>query len=394
MGLELIRQYEMSQDDPQVLKKVDPRKVTGVPSSAEARGWLRDRFRQKGGQGIEEVDQLRFLMGVFPEVPVDVLGRACVSRPTHDEDTSQVPWNRRLRRSVSRAKPESVLLNCSDKQPGWKGLGRVIQVPDSARGLGSRAVFRRLLEWAESGVIGGVIRSENPTGGLDLEGLGSSLMWGAKGVKDQESVQEREVLWLRSVLLFAVAQAAKDSSKIGLGPVPKVEALPDGSENSESEPEAGADSQELMSWALSKALKRLSGPSCKVKSPRNDSFPEPIFLVFECLKDPNGLGARTNGQTGGVEVFQEMYGLHEVGCDQGCFGAPQVAATKLLTSSWWLFEAVHEVRVPKAARARSSGARVGSRLASCCTGSLETVEQGTPTSGGNQGKASPLTKVD
>ena len=155
VGLELIRQYEMGQSDPQVLKKVDPRKVTGVPSSAEARGWLRDRLRQKGGQGVKEVDQLRFLIGVFPGVPVDVLGRACVSRPTHDEDTSQLPWNRRLRRSVSRAKPESVLLNCSDKQPGWKGLGRVIQVPDSAKGLGSGAVFRRLLEWAESGVIGG-----------------------------------------------------------------------------------------------------------------------------------------------------------------------------------------------------------------------------------------------
>ena len=52
------------------------------------------------------------------------------------------------------------------------------------------------------------------------------------------------------------------------------------------------------------------------------------------------------GSTGApCQGIIEAYGLHEACFDQGCFGAPGVYETRLITSSWFLFEALHELRV-------------------------------------------------
>ena len=49
------------------------------------------------------------------------------------------------------------------------------------------------------------------------------------------------------------------------------------------------------------------------------------------------------------------YQLNEASLDQGCLGAPGVYETKLVTSSWFLYEAIHEVRVdPKIKEALES----------------------------------------
>ena len=67
---------------------------------------------------------------------------------------------------MSRASPGSALVIISPGQPIWKGLGKVISVSTSERGLGSRVVFQLLMRWAESGKIGGVVQGE---GLMDLE---------------------------------------------------------------------------------------------------------------------------------------------------------------------------------------------------------------------------------
>ena len=46
-----------------------------------------------------------------------------------------------------------------------------------------------------------------------------------------------------------------------------------------------------------------------------------------------------------------MYDLHRARFDQGCFGASDLRESELLTSSWFLYEAVHEVRIAPEVRA-------------------------------------------
>ena len=133
-------------------------------------GLVKGLSSEQRPEGIGEVDQLRFLMGVFPRVPGELLKRVCVPRLSQIEDMSRVPSNRRFRRSMNRAKPESVIVNCAVTQSGWKGLGRVAQVSDSSKGLGSGEVFRKLLQWAEAGVIGEVIQGTGSFERAELEG--------------------------------------------------------------------------------------------------------------------------------------------------------------------------------------------------------------------------------
>ena len=144
--MKILGDYESLRETGGVVKGVSLVDLPEVPSQGRAPGWLQTRLPGATTEGLSEVDQFVFLRAAFPEVPADLLQRAC-ARPRHGSlrDWSKFPWNRRLRRSVERARPGSVLLNFSPKQPGWKGMGRVIQVPDSDKGLGSGLVVQQLL---------------------------------------------------------------------------------------------------------------------------------------------------------------------------------------------------------------------------------------------------------
>ena len=75
---------------------------------------------------------------------------------------------------MSRAAPGSVVISVSPGHCVWRGLGKVIAVADSDRGLGSRVVFQVLLRWAEQGKIGGMIQGE---GLLDFSEKGEFHQW-------------------------------------------------------------------------------------------------------------------------------------------------------------------------------------------------------------------------
>ena len=161
LGLEILSEYEAWKSRGAGLKRVGPLEPLCALKPGEARSWLCDRFRGGEKTVLTEQDQFTFLSGLFPGVPAQLLEKACVSDVgTGMVDHRQLPWNRRLRRTVSRAKPGSVLISLSPKQPGWRGSGCVVSVQPSERGIESGVVFRQLLVWACSGVIGGVVKSD------------------------------------------------------------------------------------------------------------------------------------------------------------------------------------------------------------------------------------------
>ena len=236
--------------------------------------------------GLSEVDQFVFLRAAFPEVPADLLQRAC-ARPRHDSlrDWSKLPWNRRLRRSVERARPGSVLLNFSPKQPGWKGMGRVVQVPDSDKGLGSGLVVQQLLRWAASGVIGGVICGEEVFGGGSSDSQEAKdsgvFSWDSHGISERlkTEFEEGSVKGLRVMLIAAVAQAAKDricGVKVDSASSPLGSGLRSGDEDIPSSGNPG----DLALWALKRAAAELES---NVGTRERSS--EPIFMLFEQPRD-------------------------------------------------------------------------------------------------------------
>ena len=80
-------------------------------------------------------------------------------------------------------------------------MGRVVSVANSEKGLGSRMVFRLLLRWAHSGVLGGFVKGpwSNGPGLVALE------------------VEDEVVRMLRLLLLFSIAQAVKDQGRSRIG---------------------------------------------------------------------------------------------------------------------------------------------------------------------------------
>ena len=291
VGLRLLEEYESKRRGDPLVSRVEAQDlVQGVPLEA-ARSWLRDRLAFRSEAGLSDVDQLVFLRSVFPGVDTRVLARACVvPLDPVQGDWAEVPWNRRLRRSVARASPGSVALAVPPFASSWKGMGRVVSVPNTERGLGSRAVFRLLMRWAQAGVLGGVVK-----GPAELSSGRAS---------HEEGSEEELVRVLRLLLVFAVAQAVKDEK----------EALGD----------MGILSVE------EEAQRRMTR----------------VFLAMDRRSMPEGAG----GGGGDISPFMSVYDLHTASFDQGCFGLPGVWETSMVTSSWFLFETLHEVRVDERVR--------------------------------------------
>ena len=66
-------------------------------------------------------------------------------------DWAELPWNRRFRRSISRAETGSVAVAVSPFAGSWKGLGRVINVAGSEKGLGNRVGFSVVVALGKGG---------------------------------------------------------------------------------------------------------------------------------------------------------------------------------------------------------------------------------------------------
>ena len=347
VGLEILREYELMKEKGGTLKKTRSLEVPLQVSPERAREWLRDRLTSLNGSGLSEADQFTYLRSVFPEVPVHLLSRVTVAPRSEEVDQwVDFPWNRRLRRSVARASPGSVLLNFSPRQPGWKGLGRVIPVSNSEKGLGSSRVLQQLLEWATSGVIGGIVRSAEDFRELHSGNFkgdsNSSLGWDFSGLseEDRRAYEDLSVREFRVFLVYAVAQASRDSFDEAGSQVTGVEDLESGT----SFP-VTSDPSEIALWAMRKA-------AAKMKEHHRRAHPgrikTPVFFAFEHLRDmrvKHEKGTRFFWGPKEVATIVRVYGLQVAEFDQGYFGGDGIGETRLVTSSWFLFEHLHVRRV-------------------------------------------------
>ena len=357
VGLTLLAEYEARLRSEGGLKRIGPLEPERALGSDEARSWLAGRLSCVGEAGLSERDQVTFLAGLFPQVPLEILSKVVV--PAVEDtplDPAQLPWNRRLRRSVSRAPPATVLVNCSEGQPGWKGMGQVLKVTD---GLESGMQFRQLLKWAQLGVVGGLIlNSDSRISGTGEFGTGVSEFWNLAELEDEDQkvLVKASIRWFRAFLLLAVAQATKDRSLCGFeGEEPLTVSDPD------DLPPTGLDSpEELAEWALRRAAVKLSQPGqTRVSDSKGGVCRQPklrpsgcsIFVAFERPRDPVGR-CDSSGQVLGwapteVATLVRVYGLNEAVFDQGCLGALEKGTTHLLTSSWLLYESLHALKVSR-----------------------------------------------
>ena len=304
VGLEILAEYEAKQGVRSCIKKVDSLKPSCDLDPRGARDWIRTRLGVLGGSGLDESDQLTFLAGMFPQVPGEILSKACV--PALEGmfgDYRELPWNRRRRRTMQRSKPKSVLLHVGRDKDGRKGFGLVLSVENSEKGLASRAVFQQLLRWAELGFFGGVV-------------LGS---W----FKDGEDSEVDVVLRLRAMLLFAVAQAFSDLEESGPGN-PKVDF-----------PSEFSDPHQVALWAIQRTASHLSGSSS------SGSAKEPIFFVCDKTNAEQRKTVWGDEAWGG---FKQAYNCEEAVFDQACLGGSCAGSTSLVTSSWFLYEVLHAHR--------------------------------------------------
>eukprot|EP00439_Symbiodinium_sp_Y106_P058360 s2446_g8.t1 len=141
--------------------------------------------------------------------------------------------------------------------------------------------------------------SFGPRSGMDVQTFLASEFPGQPqlGLGEEELVRS-----LRILLVFAVAQAVRD----------------------QGEEEAGASCSEG-------------------EDPGSQVFLALDSAIFEG-PPVDGLGVLRG------ELFKPLYGLNVASFDQGCCGASGVRATSLVTSSWFLYETLHEMRVSEGVR--------------------------------------------
>ena len=348
-GLRLLEEYEglKGSDVEGSLRKVEGPVQNEELNPETARGWLREVLRNKGEQGPSKHEQDAFLRGMFPELPERLVSR--VSVPAFDPegfDYGPLPWNRRFRRSIRRAKPGSVMVHLFAKTKCWKGFGSVIEIGKTCQSdLLSRSVFQQVLRWASSGVVGGLVgalpRRDVEFGSRLLRQRFGGDRWGRPDLSgdERDQVDQETIQWFRFFLVFAVAQAVQDARSYG-------------SEAFKWEPEDDPlegvprvkDPKELAVWALQKAAAKLK--RANIERARSRST---VFLVAEYPRDPaEGLGigvAELNGYPS-LWAFPEVrdmvrtYGLHEASFDQGSLGSESQEPTSVATSSWFLFESL------------------------------------------------------
>ena len=197
VGLGLLQAYEDKRAGRPVLSKVEVEDLGSGLVARNARMWLRERLQFRSETGLSDVDQLVFLRAMFPQVPLKSLARACAAPLSSEHvDWTELPWNRRLRRSVDRAEEGSVMVAVPPFSGTWKGNGRVLSVANSDKGMGCRLVFQALMKWAHSGVIGGLVKG--------AEGFVNSA-------EEARELDEGELVrMLRFFLVYAVSQAVRD----------------------------------------------------------------------------------------------------------------------------------------------------------------------------------------
>ena len=92
-------------------------------------------------------------------------------------------------------------------------MGRVVSVANSEKGLGSRMVFRLLLRWAHSGVLGGFVKGplSNGPGSVALEVEDQSRS-GIEAKSEARPEREPECSDALSSVFLALDGRALDSS--------------------------------------------------------------------------------------------------------------------------------------------------------------------------------------
>ena len=214
-GLSLLAEYESLLDQGKIptIKAFTMSDQEVIPKE-QLQPWLARKIAE--GQLTRE-DQIRWLRSMFPEVPHEFLDQVAGYDVTSKGPSVEgVPWNRRKRRTITRAKPGDVLLHLFSGVQKWRGPGIVLEVDKS---LGSDLlhanVYQHLLCWGTQGVFGGVVggppcrtisrcRNETDGGPPPVRDRGDGR-WGLPGLAGDlaQLVKEDSVLWLRFLFLYA-----------------------------------------------------------------------------------------------------------------------------------------------------------------------------------------------
>ena len=355
-GLQLLYEYEglMETGSLPVLKLMSSERTPSF-TAENSRQWLADKV---AGGCLTRQDQLDWLSVMFPEAPSRVRHRAA-GLDVGDASWSfeGVPWNRRVRRSVLKAKPGEVLLHLFSGQQRWKGPGRIIEVEKSkGADLLDEGVFQHLLGWSLRGVVGAVVggppcrtvspcRAEGDGGPPPVRGRLQGR-WGLEGLSGShaELVESDSVLWLRFILAYVVAQAAADSVDSVRREAPELEV-----------PGDICDPLELAKWALRQAAaRRKEPPSVESRTKRV------VMLVWEHPADPEfymGSGRRPEWGWPSWWVFPEwqqiaqLYGVLQARFDQGKFQHERPKPTQVATTSWFLYESLDQQFLTREERA-------------------------------------------
>ena len=276
---------------------------------------------------------------MFPDVPIGVLNQVAGDDALPGTlDPEGTPWNHRRRRSILKAKPGEVLIHLFAGQQKWRVPGILVEV-EKARGsnLLAKNVWQHLLVWACSGVVGGVI------GGPRCRTCEGSGRWGLPGLPGNLAglVTEDNILWLRCLFLYAVAQAAAD------GPPNPSEGLADAGllEGCSVFPDGITDAVDLAKWALKRAAANLhtretGGFGTQIGGRR-------VLFGWEHPRDPEEYLEGEQVPEGGWtsfcafpewSYFRDMFGVYVAHFDQGKLGHARPKTTTFATTSWWLYE--------------------------------------------------------
>ena len=135
-GLCLLAEYEALKDQGGLPPgKASMLGLSDAIPKHQLRRWLAHRVARGH---LTRAEQLLWLHSAFPKVPSKYLEQVAGHDISFQSPSLEgVPWNRRKRRSVSRAKPGEVLLYLFSGVQKWNGPGMVLEV-DKCIGRGGR----------------------------------------------------------------------------------------------------------------------------------------------------------------------------------------------------------------------------------------------------------------
>ena len=177
------------------------------------------------------------------------------------------------------------------------------------------------------------------------------------------------MLWMRFVLLYAVAQAHVDEVLAGSqGQVSSVLSEPS---EAVKPPREIKGPVELAQWVLRQAAKNRHG----VSGPPASSFgkvqaSKRVLFAWEHPADPATYRPASQAPRGGWawwwafpewHAFSKAYSIWQARFDQGVFGHVRPKPSVLATTSWFLFEELHQRVLDSSKRARFEGLPVALR---------------------------------